>query len=132
MNPAPRPPSPEARDATQRASRRENPNQLSTRDAQILMGIPGQDKNGKPIPPAQQNRQLPTAFREETPGQGKGQGIPASSSMPTPLSPRVVQAMAPPRPSREMRRASSTMSQVCVDPLPHDIGIFIYSLDRRH
>ncbi|KAG1726811.1 uncharacterized protein EDB91DRAFT_55882 [Suillus paluster] len=32
MNPAPRPPSPSARDATQKALRRENPNQLSSRD----------------------------------------------------------------------------------------------------
>jgi len=41
MNPAPRPPSPESRDAMQRANRRENPHQLSSRDARILMGLPG-------------------------------------------------------------------------------------------
>lgn len=40
MSPAPRPPSPTQRDATQRALRRENPNQLSSRDAHILMGLP--------------------------------------------------------------------------------------------
>ena len=40
MNPAPRPPSPSARDATQKALRRENPNQLSSRDARVLMGLP--------------------------------------------------------------------------------------------
>src|SRR5579863_429055 len=39
MNPAPRPPSPTARAATQRAMRRENTNQLSTRDAEILMSL---------------------------------------------------------------------------------------------
>src|SRR6266850_4300383 len=39
MNPAPRPPSPTARAATQRAMRRENTNQLSTRDAEILMSM---------------------------------------------------------------------------------------------
>ncbi|THH29883.1 hypothetical protein EUX98_g4312 [Antrodiella citrinella] len=44
MNPAPRPPSPTARDATQRAHRRENPNQLSSRDAQILMSLPSNHK----------------------------------------------------------------------------------------
>lgn len=46
MNPAPRPPSPTARDATQKAMRRENPNQLSGRDARILMGLPS-DADGK-------------------------------------------------------------------------------------
>jgi len=40
MNPAPRPPSPSARDATQKALRRENPHQLSGRDARVLMGLP--------------------------------------------------------------------------------------------
>ena len=52
MNPAPRPPSPTARAATQRAMKRENPNQLSTRDAEILMGMPSapppQGPNGRP------------------------------------------------------------------------------------
>jgi hypothetical protein len=43
MNPPPRPPSPAARAAAQRATRRANPNKLSTRDAQILMGIPSPD-----------------------------------------------------------------------------------------
>ncbi|CAE6471462.1 unnamed protein product [Rhizoctonia solani] len=54
MNPAPRPPSPTEREAAQRASRRENPNQLSSRDARILMGLP---ENG-PLPrdPADQHR----------------------------------------------------------------------------
>lgn len=45
MNPAPRPPSPTARAATQKALRRENPNQLSTRDAQILMGLSSSSNN---------------------------------------------------------------------------------------
>ncbi|KAH7343136.1 hypothetical protein B0J17DRAFT_165058 [Rhizoctonia solani] len=45
MNPAPRPPSPSEREAAQRASRRDNPNQLSSRDARILMGLP---ENGPP------------------------------------------------------------------------------------
>ena len=36
MNPAPRPPSPSARAATQRALRRENTEQLSTRDTRVL------------------------------------------------------------------------------------------------
>jgi hypothetical protein len=37
MSPAPRPPSPSERAATQRASRRENPNQLTARDASVLV-----------------------------------------------------------------------------------------------
>lgn len=43
MNPAPRPPSPGARAATQRAHRQDNPypNTLTSRDAKILMGISG-------------------------------------------------------------------------------------------
>ncbi|KAG8707227.1 polar growth protein, partial [Ceratobasidium sp. 423] len=45
MNPAPRPPSPSEREAAQQASRRENPNQLSWRDACILIGLP---ENGPP------------------------------------------------------------------------------------
>ncbi|KAF8324573.1 uncharacterized protein EI90DRAFT_3075110 [Cantharellus anzutake] len=43
MSPAPRPPSPTARDATQRALRRENTSQLSSRDAQVLMGLPSEN-----------------------------------------------------------------------------------------
>jgi len=46
MNPAPRPPSPTARDATQKALRRENPHQLSSRDAQVLMGLPSSSSPG--------------------------------------------------------------------------------------
>jgi hypothetical protein len=101
MNPAPRPPSPTARDATQRATRRDNPNQLSTRDAQILMGIPGQ---GQP-----QARGLPNGFRDDQPP------LSPSYSAPSPISPRLGPGggPAPPRPSREMRRGSSVRSQVC-------------------
>ncbi|KAG9127426.1 polar growth protein [Ceratobasidium sp. 392] len=54
MNPAPRPPSPSEREAAQRAARRENPNQLSSRDARILMGLP---ENGPPPrEPSEQHR----------------------------------------------------------------------------
>jgi hypothetical protein len=45
MSPAPRPPSPTARDATQRALRRDNPNQLSSRDARVLMGLTSDNAN---------------------------------------------------------------------------------------
>ena len=45
MNPAPRPPSPTHADATQKALRYENPNQLSSLDARILMGLPRASNN---------------------------------------------------------------------------------------
>jgi len=39
MNPAPRPPSPSTREATQRGLRQDNMEQLSTRDTRVLMGF---------------------------------------------------------------------------------------------
>ncbi|KAG6906525.1 hypothetical protein DXG01_013458 [Tephrocybe rancida] len=45
--PAPRPPSPTARAATQKALRRENTNQLSMRDARMLMGLPSPEEGGE-------------------------------------------------------------------------------------
>ncbi|TFK69427.1 hypothetical protein BDN72DRAFT_614262 [Pluteus cervinus] len=83
MNPAPRPPSPTARDATQKALRRENPNQLSSRDARVLMGLPS---NGD----AKDDRARLDSFFGEPP-----------KVIESPAGP------APPRPSREMRRLSS-------------------------
>ncbi|KAG9101848.1 polar growth protein [Ceratobasidium sp. 370] len=54
MNPAPRPPSPSEREAAQRAARRDNPNQLSSRDARILMGLP--EDGPAPREPVEQHR----------------------------------------------------------------------------
>ena len=93
MNPAPRPPSPTARDATQRALRRENPNQLSSRDARVLMGL-SSDMGSGPT-------RLDSFFAEHT-------AIENDETAPT--SPK----SAPPRPSREMRRANSVRSAVRV------------------
>ena len=59
MNPAPRPPSPTARAATQKALRRENTNQLSTRDAQVLMG-------GVPSTEGSERTRLDSVFSSET------------------------------------------------------------------
>jgi hypothetical protein len=82
MNPAPRPPSPGAREATQKALRRENPNQLSSRDARVLMGLPGVD-NAR-----EDNRQsLDSVFGNSPRSEGLGSPV-------------------PPRPSRESRRTS--------------------------
>ncbi|KAG6914056.1 hypothetical protein DXG01_002737 [Tephrocybe rancida] len=47
VNPAPRPPSPTARAAIQKALRRENTNQLSTRDARVPMGLPLPEEGGE-------------------------------------------------------------------------------------
>ncbi|KAF8165856.1 hypothetical protein B0H34DRAFT_794189 [Crassisporium funariophilum] len=92
MNPAPRPPSPSARDATQKALRRENTDQLSTRDTRILMGLnvtDGRDERAR----------LDSFFSNEAVASKEA----AYSSPPT--TPR--RGSAPPRPSREMRRSSS-------------------------
>lgn len=94
MNPAPRPPSPTAREATQRAHRRENPNQLSSRDAQILMSLPPNHKaNGH-----SERARVDSFFTESS----------SSGQDSTPKkSPKV---SAPPRPSRETRRISTSQS----------------------
>jgi hypothetical protein len=95
MNPAPRPPSPTARAATQRATRRENTNQLSTRDAEILMSVPVAPPTSSNIEGG--NRPRVQSFFNELEAE-----IPNTSS----TSPRL---QAPPvRPPREMRRQGSS------------------------
>ncbi|KAF7302766.1 hypothetical protein HMN09_00911700 [Mycena chlorophos] len=86
MNPAPRPPSPTARAATQRAMRRENTDQPSTRDARVLMltGFATSDST-----PKDERTRLDSFFTNET----------VVSSGPVPGSP---QSIAPPRPNRRM------------------------------
>lgn len=84
MNPAPRPPSPSARAATQRALRRENTEQLSTRDTRILMGLNVVD--------VKEERRLDSFFNN-----GAGDDNPSSPA----------RASAPPRPSRQIGRLNS-------------------------
>lgn len=91
MNPAPRPPSPSQRAATQKALRRENPNQLSSRDARILMGLPS-GQNG--IEDGMTDRPQEEQFYSIEPSPNTEQVDPV---YPTQL---------PPRPSREARRAN--------------------------
>ncbi|KAF8900318.1 hypothetical protein CPB85DRAFT_1439599 [Mucidula mucida] len=76
MNPAPRPPSPTAREATQKALRRDNPNQLSSRDARVLMGLPHQSAEPAPsfmespvksAPPPRSSRRKNSAVSVTTP-----------------------------------------------------------------
>ena len=103
MNPAPRPPSPAARDATQKALRRDNVNQLSTRDAQVLMGYPsGGDAK-------EERGRLNTVFADDD-----------DVSVTTPSSTR---PFAPPRPSREMRRGSIQQSLSSVRQLSVHCGL---------
>lgn len=100
MNPAPRPPSPTARDATQKALRRENPEQLSSRDARVLMGIHEGDAKDE-------RTRLDSLFSNEAMAAKEANGNP-------PLTPVAAKrGAAPPRPSREMRRASSQRTTVC-------------------
>ncbi|CCM05538.1 uncharacterized protein FIBRA_07764 [Fibroporia radiculosa] len=93
MNPAPRPPSPTARAATQRAMRAENPHQLSQRDAQVLlMGVQAKDKGGV------ERARLESFFTNDT----------ISTAGSEPGSPKLATSgKAPPRPSRELRRLTS-------------------------
>jgi len=104
MNPAPRPPSPGARAATQRAMRPENPHQLSQRDAQVLlMGVQTKDKATL----GAERARLDSFFTNDT----------VSTNGTEPASPKVsVAAKVPPRPSRELRRLSSQVdSQTSID-----------------
>ncbi|KAI0941212.1 hypothetical protein AcV7_002842 [Taiwanofungus camphoratus] len=106
MNPAPRPPSPTARAATQRAMRPENPNQLTQRDAQVLlMGVPAKDK-GVNAQHAERTR-LESFFTNDTLSTNGTE--PASKK---PVSPKTT---VPPRPSRELRRLSSQPESSSVD-----------------
>lgn len=105
MNPPPRPPSPTARDATQKALRRSNPNQLSTRDAQVLLmgNIPHVDtrENGG------ERARIESFFTNDT--------VPSPIETETPEASKV-----PPRPSRETRRDNQVQSEVDV---PVDDGL---------
>lgn len=94
MNPAPRPPSPTQRDATQKALRRENPNQLSSRDARILMGLPS-GQTGSDLANIDKTQDNPYIAIDTIP-----------AAMPVNEEPSVATTNAPPRPSRESRQGS--------------------------
>ena len=98
MNPAPRPPSPSARAATQRALRRENTEQLSTRDTRIL-GLVADGKN-------ERVRSDPIFGNAAI---AEGEGNPSSASTPK----AAAQLSAPPRPSRQLGRMSTGRNVVC-------------------
>lgn len=125
MNPAPRPPSPTARAAMQKALRRENVNQLSTRDAQILMmGVSGDSNEAANTSP--NKMRLDSFFNPAS----NTTGTPMRRSTPAPLGARAMTpkepakspptampspAPAPVRPSREMRRLTGDGSALKSD-----------------
>ncbi|KAI6152418.1 hypothetical protein BKA82DRAFT_4111061 [Pisolithus tinctorius] len=96
MNPAPRPPSPTARDAIQKALRRENPNQLSTRDARVLMRLPSEDN------PQVEDSQEKEKSRLDQIVSAINDTSESNSSLSTPRG----STLAPPRPLREVRRTN--------------------------
>ena len=110
MNPAPRPPSPSAREATQKALRRENPHQLSSRDAQVLlMGMPSKNQNAE-------RARIESFFTNDTVSTNEPESPVAARSGP-PKSP------APPRPSRELRRMSMQESYVSIFLIPSSLSV---------
>ncbi|KAF8215872.1 hypothetical protein K438DRAFT_1914754 [Mycena galopus ATCC 62051] len=100
MNPAPRPPSPTARAATQRAMRRENTDQPSTRDARVLMltGFVTAD-----TAPKEERTRLESFFTTDS-ANGSG-GVPGSPQS----------SVAPARPARRMSSQQA--------PTPVDDGL---------
>ncbi|KAJ7654825.1 hypothetical protein B0H17DRAFT_993337 [Mycena rosella] len=101
MNPAPRPPSPTARAATQRALRRENTDQPSTRDARVLMLTGFASNEG----PKEERARLDSFFTTEPIDNAPGTGsVPASP-----------QSTVPPRPTRRMSSQQA--------PTPVDEGL---------
>ncbi|THG96991.1 hypothetical protein EW026_g4932 [Hermanssonia centrifuga] len=102
MNPSPRPPSPTARAATQRAHRREDPNKLSSRDAEILlMGVPAKEKSANGKHDSERAR-VESFFTNDTVSvKSSGPMSPKKSTSSPPKT------SAPPRPSREPRRKFS-------------------------
>ncbi|KAL5507750.1 BOI2 [Sanghuangporus vaninii] len=106
MNPSPRPPSPTQRAATQKALRRENPNQLSSRDARILMGLPsaengvnGNEKHTVSDKPPRIGDDLFSALEPLPESPHEQASTPRTAT-------NIVATPPPARPSRETRRTS--------------------------
>ena len=96
MNPAPRPPSPSARAATQRALRRDNTEQLTTRDTRVLgLNVTDSDFRDERAPTRMDPFFSKTAIAE-------GESNPSSPK-----------ASAPPRPSRQLGRMNSGRTVIC-------------------
>ncbi|KDQ15462.1 hypothetical protein BOTBODRAFT_292577 [Botryobasidium botryosum FD-172 SS1] len=106
MNPPPRPPSPTQRAATQKAFRRENPNLLSTRDANVLKGMGGSITGSTESDLTATMR----GSKDMLSPSGMDNGAAISSST---LSP------APPRPMQSQRRSGVSSS---ISSLPDSIA----------
>jgi len=104
MNPAPRPPSPTQRDATQKALRRENPNQLSSRDARILMGLPSGQNGSEVVASAKppDGTFLATVIE----AQQSQDSMSSATTVSSVSTAKTSSTNVPPRPSRETRRTS--------------------------
>lgn len=96
MNPAPRPPSPSARAATQRALRRDNTEQLTTRDTRVL----GLNVNDPDFRDERTLTQMDSFFSKSALAEGDSD----------PSSPK---ASAPPRPSRQSGRMNLGRTVMC-------------------
>ena len=92
MDPAPRPPSPSAREAIQMALRRDNTEQLSKRDTLVLGFNAADVKDGQ--------ARIDSFSSKAAISEGES----------NPSSPK---GSAPPRPSRQLGRMSSVRSVVC-------------------
>jgi len=98
MSPAPRPPSPMARYATQKALLRENPNKLSSRDARVLTGVPSRKLKES------ERRRLESFFSSKAAAEYNSNLNPMNKvvRMVSLLAPRSP-IPTPPRPSRDKR-----------------------------
>ena len=109
MNPAPRPPSPTARAATQRAHRQENPNpnQLTSRDAKVLMSLLS-SQGAEDGQPAFFDRSLLQDEKNATFTPPASANIPSISfNLPQVSSMSPKGSSAPPRPSRRSDSVSA-------------------------
>lgn len=71
MNPPPRPPSPTSRARTQRARARENPDQLTAKDAAVLMGLSSPQKGAQNM----NMSQVQTPMLGHAPGEAQAEGM---------------------------------------------------------
>jgi hypothetical protein len=114
MSPAPRPPSPTARDATQRALRRENTSQLSSRDAQVLMGLPSENESSGAVSDITGDS---TTLR----GDGSTLGPPTPHLDRTPRT-----SSAPVRPTR--RQVENSVKSIPVESVSFHMTYVVYSV----
>jgi hypothetical protein len=116
MNPAPRPPSPIARAATQRPMRRENTKQLFIRDAEILTSM------APPSSPSFEGGNRPRS-------KSSLNELEAEVSITPPTKPRL--QVPPVRPPQEMRRQAPTSEVRVLNSVPL-VCIYIRIFQSSH